>query len=202
MEISSNVSGLLRIYELYWQLLQNGFEAVVDIFDDEGTSKSEIINRSFLWLISTSSFKLHGDCNFQIVLLPPWLFIIGAKLMVFYKIMVMMLKKSHLASKILNECSRPTYFFGGKRGSFINFVIKNFSSCNFRSKLQIWMAPNLQSWVGLVENISIRYRSPFAAGTTHGYWLLHRWSIVQGPPWQSGFFKLPLTNRNMQVRFC
>ena len=120
MEISSNVSGLLRIYELYWQLLQNGFEAAVDIFDDEGTSKSEIINRSFLWLISTSSFKLHGDCNFQIVLLPPWLFIIGAKLMVFYKIMVMMLKKSHLASKIwLNKAQGQRIFFG-KKGPFTN----------------------------------------------------------------------------------
>ena len=61
--------------------------------------------------------------------LAPWLFIIGAKLMVFYKIMVMMLKKSHLASKILNEMLKANvFFFGGKRGSFINFVIKNFSS--------------------------------------------------------------------------
>jgi hypothetical protein len=25
---------------------------------------------------------------------------------------------------------------------------------------------------------------------------------IQGPPWQSGFFKLALTDRNMQVRFC
>ena len=98
----------------------------MDIFDDEGTSKSEIINRSFLWLISTSSFKLHGDCNFQIVLLPPWLFIIGAKLMVFYKIMVMMLKKSHLASKILNEMLKANVFFWRKKGLIHKLCYKEF----------------------------------------------------------------------------
>ena len=40
----------------------------------------------------------------------------GAKLMVFYKIMVMMLKKSHLASKILNSMLKANVFFLRKKG--------------------------------------------------------------------------------------
>ena len=35
--------------------------------------------------------------------------------------------------------------------------------------------------------------------------MIRKWNhryIVQGPPWQSGYFKLALTDKNMQVRFC
>ena len=69
--------------------------------------------------------------------LAPWLFIIGAKLMVFYKIMVMMLKKSHLASKILNEMLKANVFFLEEKGLIHKLSYKNFSSCNFRSEVQI-----------------------------------------------------------------
>ena len=57
-----------------------------------------------------------------------------------------------------------------------------------------WQAGNLQTTIiSYIFGLTIFVRSIAHQALT---------PLVQGPSWQSVYFKLPLMDRNVQVRFC